>query len=118
MSPKRMLKILPLRWRRKLREHAVALSVQHLHRPKSVHLAPDEAVVTCVVKNGEFSAEQFIRHYTQMGFRHIFFLDNGSTDRTISIATKHERMSASADPLFRSRPIRVYLSDTWRNVPG
>jgi hypothetical protein len=56
-------------------------------------LSSDEAMVTCAVKNGEFYIEDFIRHYTEMGFRHIFFLDNGSTDRTVSIAKRFNNVS-------------------------
>jgi hypothetical protein len=75
------------------------MSVKHLHGPKSVRLSKNEAVVTCVVRNGEFHIEAFIRHYTRMGFRHIFFLDNGSSDRTISIAKSHPNISICQSPL-------------------
>jgi glycosyltransferase involved in cell wall biosynthesis len=51
------------------------------------------------VKNGEYYIEQFIEHYTQMGFRHIFFLDNGSTDQTLSIARKYANVSVCESTL-------------------
>jgi hypothetical protein len=38
------------------------------------------------VKNGGFYIESFIRHHLAMGVRHIFLLDNGSSDRTLEIA--------------------------------
>jgi hypothetical protein len=75
------------------------MSVTHLYGPKRILLSSNEAVVTCVVKNGVFYIEQFIRHYSQMGFRHIFFLDNGSTDQTISIARKHKNVSVCESSL-------------------
>jgi hypothetical protein len=76
-----------------MREHLLSLSVTHLHGPKRIRLLSNEAIVTCVVKNGEFYIDSFIRHYSEMGFRHIFFLDNGSTDRTISIARRYTNVS-------------------------
>jgi len=91
---KRPLKVLLLpKWRRKIREHFVSLNITHLYGPKRIRLSSNEAVVTCVVKNGEFYVEHFIRHYVQMGFRHIFFLDNGSSDQTIAIAKRHKNVS-------------------------
>lgn len=94
MSAKRLLKLLlPPKWRRMIREHIVSMKVTHLYGPKRIRLSSNEAVVTCLVKNGEFYIESFIRHYSQMGFRHIFFLDNGSSDQTISIAKRHKNVS-------------------------
>ena len=97
---KRLLKrLVPQKWRRNVRERLVSMNVTHLYGPKSIRLAKNEAVVTCVVKNGEFYLEQFIRHYSKMGFRHIFFLDNGSSDRTVAIAKTHKNVSICASTL-------------------
>jgi hypothetical protein len=85
--------LIPYKARLYLRECAAALSVKQLYGPKSIELGRNEAVVTCVVKNGEFYINQFIKHYTTMGFRHIFFLDNGSTDNTLTLARKHDNVS-------------------------
>lgn len=94
MSGERFLKLfLPPKWKDKIRERIVSMSATHLYGPERIRLSSNEAAVTCVIKNGEFYLDQFIRHYTQMGFRHIFFLDNGSTDQTIAIAKKHENVS-------------------------
>jgi len=62
-------------------------------------LASDEAVVTCVVKNGEFYLENFVEHHSEMGFRHIFFLDNGSTDNTVSLAQRYKNVSVCTSHL-------------------
>lgn len=99
-TAKSVLKLVLLpKWRRKIRERLLPLTVSHLHGPKRVCLSSHEAIVTCVVKNGEFYMESFIEHYTKMGFRHIFFLDNGSTDRTISIAKRHDNVSVCQSKL-------------------
>ena len=94
MSIKRYLNVLmPSKLKDKVRERLVSISVTHLYGPKSIRLSGNEAVVTCAVRNGEYYIESFIRHYSQMGFRHIFFLDNGSSDQTISIAKRHKNVS-------------------------
>ena len=96
--------LLPLSWRRKVREKFVLTQVTHLYGPRKLRLAANEAIVTCVVRNGEFYIEQFIQHYTQMGFRHIFFLDNGSSDQTIAIARKYSNVTVYESSL----PIDAY----------
>ena len=94
MFPKHILRsLLPSPLRRAIRKRLVSLKAKHIYGRGRLQLANDEAVVTCAVKNGEFYIEEFIRHYTEMGFCHIFFLDNGSTDRTISIAKQFNNVS-------------------------
>ena len=85
--------LLPQGCRRFLRDRLVRFNVKHLSGPPSVTLSEEDVVVTCLVKNGEFYLEQFIAHYTQLGVRHILLLDNGSTDRTITIARSHPNVS-------------------------
>jgi hypothetical protein len=95
---------LPSDWSRSLRELLLPFRVQHLSGPKQIQLAPNEAAVTCLLKNGEFYLPSFIRHYSQMGFRHIFLLDNGSTDRTLEIAGSFDNVSVFSTGL----PVDVY----------
>ena len=85
--------LLPKQYRRRVREQLIGLRVKHVSGVKRLQLADNEAIVTCVVKNGEYYIEEFIRHYLGKGFRHIFFLDNGSSDRTCSIAQRFEQVS-------------------------
>jgi glycosyltransferase involved in cell wall biosynthesis len=108
-------KLIPSTWRRNLREKLVAASVRHIRGPKSLALAGDEAIVTCVMKNGEYYIESFIRHYASMGFRHIFFMDNGSTDHTLEIAASYENVSVCRSNLPISenqRLFKAYLART------
>jgi len=108
-------RLLPARYRRKLRRYIVARDMHHISGPKGLRLSPDEAVVTCVVKNGEFYIKNFIEHYFRLGFRHIFFLDNGSTDRTVSIARSYANVSIcmSALPIDGHQgPFKAYLAET------
>ena len=81
--------LIPENWRQYFREVQFGLSFVHLHGPKTVQPKPNEAVVTCLVKNGEVYLDQFIEHYFKLGFKHICFLDNGSTDNTVARAIRH-----------------------------
>ena len=85
--------MVPERWKRGLRECFSRLRINHVFGPRHVPLANNEAAVTCVVKNGEYYFDSFVEHYSRMGFRHIFFLDNGSTDNTITLARKHTNVT-------------------------
>jgi hypothetical protein len=111
--------IVPPKFRAKLRERYVSMNVTHLHGPRTLHLPKDAAVVTCVLKNGEYYIEAFIQHYLQMGFRHIFFLDNGSSDKTLSIARSYENVSVYQSILpigTHQRLFKKYLAE--RSVKG
>jgi glycosyltransferase involved in cell wall biosynthesis len=67
--------------------------IEHLFGETSLGLAADQALVVCVVKDGEPWIQDFIEHYFSLGFAHIVFLDNGSTDRTIEIARAYSNVT-------------------------
>jgi glycosyltransferase involved in cell wall biosynthesis len=94
LSPRDALRLLSLR-----------LSVQREHGPTRLAADTKSAVVLCVVKDGESLVQAFIEHYLALGFRHIFFLDNGSTDRTAEIIRAYRQTT-----LFTSsKPFRRYF---------
>lgn len=68
-------------------------SVKHIYGLKDINYAINELIVLCVVRNGETYIKSFIEHYLSLGVKHIVFLDNGSTDDTIAIATKYTNVS-------------------------
>jgi glycosyltransferase involved in cell wall biosynthesis len=74
-----------------LRLFFLSFSVKHVHGLTSHSLSQREAVVLCVVKDGESLVAAFIEHYLQLGFKHIFFLDNGSTDQTAEIIKSYSQ---------------------------
>lgn len=85
--------LIPEGWRQNLRDIQVGLSISHVSGPKSVAVATNQAVVSCVVKNGEFYLDQFVDHYLSLGFKHVYLLDNGSTDGTVERAGRHKHVS-------------------------
>ncbi|MGD1865839.1 MAG: glycosyltransferase family 2 protein [Phormidesmis sp.] len=105
----------------KLRLSSLKRSARHLHGPLEVPTTRTEAVVLCVVRDGESLVQAFIEHYLSLGFRHIFFLDNGSTDgtRTIISSYKETTLVSSNKPfsryyiLFKNYLIQTFGRGQW-----
>jgi glycosyltransferase involved in cell wall biosynthesis len=68
-------------------------AITHVHGPRDCKLCEDELVVLCLVRNGAAWIPTFVRHYRQLGARHIIFLDNDSTDETVELAKSHQDVS-------------------------
>ena len=51
-------------------------SIRHISGPKRINYDKNEAVVTCLVRNGDYYIESFIKHYFALGVKHIILLDN------------------------------------------
>ena len=107
-------RLVPERWVRRLHEQSVGAERPAAFGPKTIRLARNEAAVVCLVKNGEAYLESFIEHYLRLGFRHVFFLDNGSSDQTIPIARlRHPNVSVCQCGLNAEkyeRAFRKYLA--------
>lgn len=96
-------------------------TVHHLHGPREITAQDNDLVVVCLVRNGEPYVEEFIDHYQRLGARHLVFLDNGSTDDTISLARDHEGttvLASDADfgaykTIMRRYLISQYANDNW-----
>src|SRR5215208_4542123 len=68
-------------------------SVEHLHGPEEVDYGPDELVVVCLVRDGRPYVKSFVEHYLSMGVKHLFFLDNGSTDGTVEVLKEYDHLT-------------------------
>lgn len=91
-------------------------AIRHLHGPREIDYAEDELIVLCLVRNGELWIESFLDHYFDLGARHIVFVDNGSTDDTVAMAARRDRVSIWATDLsFHENeiPIRRWLVNTF-----
>ncbi|MFC1851372.1 glycosyltransferase family 2 protein [candidate division CSSED10-310 bacterium] len=71
----------------------IARNVTPVFGPSTINYRTSEAIVLCLVKDGETWIKDFILHYKKKGFKHIVFLDNGSTDNTLKIAKKHKNVT-------------------------
>ncbi|MCX5783361.1 MAG: glycosyltransferase family 2 protein, partial [Elusimicrobia bacterium] len=65
-------------------------TIRHIHGLKEIGCGKGVAVAICLVKNGGPYVEQFIKYYSSLGVKHIFFLDNGSTDGTLALIKKYK----------------------------
>ncbi len=74
-------------------KQALERSLEHLHGPEGVDYEVDELVVLCLVRNGRTHVKAFVDHYLAFGAKHIFFLDNGSTDGTVEILRGYEKVT-------------------------
>lgn len=73
--------------------------IEHVCGKETLSRTSDDCIVVTVVRNGEFYIQEFIEHYLSLGFKHIFFIDNGSTDSTVSIAAQYDHVSVYRCPL-------------------
>jgi hypothetical protein len=79
-------------------------NVQLVSGKAFVQTKPDDVLVLCRIRNGEEYIPFFVDHYTQIGVKHIFFLDNNSTDRTADIARNYSNVTV----LQTSLPYKQY----------
>src|SRR5262245_51355336 len=95
-----------------LKRWLIGVSSWPISGPAKPKLTANDAVVVCLVRNGENYVQSFVRHYLRLGFKHIFLLDNGSTDRTVELARAHAEVTVLRCRLkFRrfKRDMRDYL---------
>jgi hypothetical protein len=113
--------IIPQRSKILLRDSWVRMHIRHVFGPKSILLGPTEAAVTCVVKNGAFHLTAFLDHYNTLGFKHVFLLDNGSTDETVALAREYDNVTVfecrlpigSYQPAMKRSLAKIAVSAGW-----
>lgn len=88
------------------------LDVEHVLGREEFSYRGDELVVVCLVRDGLSWIGPFIEHYFLLGARHIVFLDNGSSDATVSVAAGYDNVSVLRSTLPFNRYellLRQYL---------
>lgn len=99
----------------------LADAIEHVHGPREVPTGPDEVVLVCLVRNGELWVRSFLQHHLGLGVKHVFFLDNGSTDDTLALIRAHDAVSVWRTELpfrryelaFRRWLVRNFGRDRW-----
>src|SRR5215211_3478851 len=87
-------------------------SIEHLYGPEEVPYAEDELVLVCLLRDGRPYIKSFVEHHTSLGIKHIFFLDNGSTDGTVEALKGYENVTVLQTTLPFNRyqvSMRQYL---------
>jgi glycosyltransferase involved in cell wall biosynthesis len=67
--------------------------VRHVHGTSKLNYSEDELIVICVVRNGRVYVNSFVKYYFRLGVKHIVFLDNGSTDNTVELASRYDNVT-------------------------
>lgn len=67
--------------------------IRHVHGPEEVTYGLDELVVVCLVRDGRPYLKSFVEHYFSLGVKHVVFLDNGSSDGTVSTARSYDNVT-------------------------
>jgi len=86
-------------------EQVLRSSIEHLHGPEEVDYEPDELVVVCLVRDGRPYVKSFVEHYFALGVRHLFFLDNNSTDGTVEALQNYDNTTVLRSKL----PFKEYM---------
>lgn len=72
---------------------ALAGAVEHVSGPLDVDCGDEELVVVTLARDAEIWVKSFVEHHLEMGAKHVFYLDNGSTDGTVELASSYDRVS-------------------------
>jgi hypothetical protein len=68
-------------------------NVEHVHGPEEMPYAKDELVLLCLGRDGRQYVKSFVEHHFSLGIKHIFFLDNGSTDGTVEALKEYDNVT-------------------------
>src|SRR5215216_1547968 len=85
-------------------EQALRSSIEHLHGPEEMDYEPDELVVVCLVRDGRPYVKSFVEHYRSLGVKHLFFLDNNSTDGTVEALKNYDNVTVLRTELPYKNP--------------
>ncbi len=86
--------------------------IRHLCGKNVFDLEKNEAAVVCYVKNGIEYLDSFINHYSNMGFKHMVFIDSYSTDGTLEALQNRDNVTV----YLNSLPHKHYESEIRRTV--
>jgi Glycosyl transferase family 2 len=76
-----------------MKEQIAGFEVERVLGPEEIPCKKDELIVLCLVRDGEPWVRSFIEHYFSLGAKHILFLDNDSTDDTVSVASEYDNVT-------------------------
>src|SRR5829696_2900266 len=85
-------------------EQVLRSSVEHLHGPEEVAYEAGELIVVCLVRDGRPYVNSYVEHYASMGVKHIFFLDNNSTDGTVETLKDYDNVTVLRTELPYKNP--------------
>jgi hypothetical protein len=80
-------------------------NINHLSGPTDISCDDTDCILLVRVKDGEPYIHEFMDHYlNKLKVKHIFFLDNGSSDNTVSLLKSYDNVSLFATSL----PFKIF----------
>jgi hypothetical protein len=100
---------------------SVGQAFTRVHGPARVALGDDEAGLVVLAKDAEWFMADCLRHHLDMGLAHVVVVDNGSSDRTVEIASAFDRVTVLSnrqpakryEVLLRSMAAQRVLQGGW-----
>lgn len=77
-----------------------------LHGPAKVDLGDTQMMVTLLTRNAAWYMPTFLDHHFSIGAAHVLVIDNGSTDETVEICRRYDRVTVLSNTL----PVARYES--------
>lgn len=109
--------------------HAAALArvragMRHVAGPRHLHLGPDEVALVVVGRNAAFHLPNLVAHHRALGAGWLIYLDNGSTDGSVSLAAAMPQSVVATTPadfrrhegLIRRAAVSAFATGGWRLV--
>lgn len=90
---KSLLSIASMVLSEKKKKILVRFTTEHIYGLRKINVGENEVIVVCLVRNREIFIKSFIEYYFSLGVRHIVFVDNNSTDKTVEIACSYDNVS-------------------------
>lgn len=98
-----------------------AKAVQHVHGPATLDVPKSEVLAIVLVRDGSYYMDVFFEHYRRLGVQHFAFIDNGSTDDTLTrlmrepgvIVDQCTLPLAGYEDLIRQYPAQKYGQNRW-----
>lgn len=90
--------------RHRIRARTFPFTLDWVSGRRTITASREDLVVVCLVRNGAPYLTEFLRHYRELGAKHIAFLDNGSTDGTGDLARVHDDVTV----IRTAAPYKIY----------
>ena len=120
-SPAHILRRLWHRHIERRRRAHFARNLQHIHGPRTLDVPDGEVLAIVLVRNGSYYMDAFFAYYRGLGIKHFAFIDNGSTDDTITRLKTEPGVVidicplplAGYEDLIRQYPAQTYGTNRW-----
>lgn len=101
-----MLNALGRKLHRRIAPWQRRLATRHLHGPARVDLAEDQVMLVALMRDAAWFLDLFLDHHFALGVAHILVIDNGSTDQTVALCQRRDRVTVLQNTL----PAKVHES--------